>query len=124
MSTCPTKDIHSLYLDDEMPQVYKKEYELHLESCEKCRNELAKLKAMKLLFKQDADSVSLDKSQLDQSYERLMVKMNYSKNSKKFKYTAEAKYTKDKINELIFEIDSFVILLYLNTGIFARISKI
>ena len=34
MSTCPTKEIHSLYLDNELPQNHKEEYEAHIAGCE------------------------------------------------------------------------------------------
>ena len=81
MSTCPTKEIHSLYLDNELPQNHKEEYEAHIASCEKCRAELEKLRAVGDLFKADASSVSPDKAFMDASYERLMLKMKYSKNA-------------------------------------------
>ena len=81
MSTCPTKEIHSLYLDNELPQNHKEQYEAHIASCEKCRAELEKLRAVGDLFKADAASVSPDKAFMDASYERLMLKMKYSKNA-------------------------------------------
>ena len=37
MFTCPTNEIHSLYLDNELPQNYVAEYEAHIVSCEKCK---------------------------------------------------------------------------------------
>ena len=46
MSFCPSKDIHSVYLDGELPENYKAEYELHVSHCEKCRKELEQLKAV------------------------------------------------------------------------------
>ena len=85
MSFCPTKDIHSVYLDNELPDVYKAEYEKHLTECEKCRNELAKLKAVRSVFQADVASITPDKQFLDDSYQRLMIKMSYEKNSKKIK---------------------------------------
>ena len=33
MSTCPEKDIHSIYVDGELPENYIKQYESHLSSC-------------------------------------------------------------------------------------------
>ena len=82
MSFCPSKDIHSIYLDNEMPDIYKAEYEAHLKNCESCQKELEKLKALHQLFKADSESISLNKQYLDQSFDRLMVKMNYSKHTK------------------------------------------
>ena len=94
MSFCPSKDIHSIYLDNEMPDIYKAEYEAHLKNCESCQKELEKLRALHQLFKADSESISLNKQYLDQSFDRLMVKMNYSKHTKftEKKPTAGIKY--------------------------------
>lgn len=81
MSFCPTDDIHSLYLDNEMPDIYKKEYEEHIKTCEKCQNKLNKMKKLQSLFNDDAKSLDVDSHFLDQSFERLQVKMRYSKNT-------------------------------------------
>ncbi len=80
MSFCPSKDIHSIYLDGELPENYKAEYELHLENCEKCRKELEQLKAVRNLLKADSDSLNLDEHFMDESFQRLQIKMAYSKN--------------------------------------------
>jgi hypothetical protein len=48
MSFCPTKDIHSIYLDNEMPEIYKAEYESHVATCKKCQQELNKIKVRPL----------------------------------------------------------------------------
>ena len=81
MSTCPTKEIHSLYLDNELPQNHKEQYEAHLAACDKCRAEYEKLRAVRAVFQKDIEAVSPDKAFLDASYERLMLKMKYSKNT-------------------------------------------
>ena len=81
MSFCPTKDIHSVYLDGELPENYKAEYELHISHCEKCRKELEQLKAVRSLFKADSDSLNLDEHFMDESFQRLQIKMAYSKNT-------------------------------------------
>ena len=80
MSTCPTKEIHSLYLDNELPQTHKEQYEAHIAACDKCRAEYEKLRAVRAVFEKDAQAVSPDQAFLDASYERLMLKMKYSKN--------------------------------------------
>ena len=80
MSFCPSKDIHSVYLDGELPENYKAEYELHIQHCEKCRKELEQLKAVQKLFKADADSLKLDEKFMDESFQRLQIKMAYSRN--------------------------------------------
>ena len=80
MSFCPSKDIHSVYLDGELPENYKAEYELHVSHCEECRKELEQLKALRALFKADADSLELDQKFMDESFQRLQIKMAYSRN--------------------------------------------
>ena len=79
MSTCPTKDIHSLYLDNEMPEIYKTEYESHVQNCPKCRERLQKLKDLRSLLHSEADE-EISSKVLDSSFERLQLKMKYSKN--------------------------------------------
>ncbi len=81
MSFCPSKDIHSVYLDGELPENYKAEYELHLSHCEKCRKELEQLKALRSLFKADSDSLNLDQHFMDESFQRLQIKMAYRRNA-------------------------------------------
>ena len=80
MSFCPSKDIHSVYLDGELPENYKAEYELHISHCEKCRKELDQLKALRAMFKADSDSLNLDEHFMDESFQRLQIKMAYAKN--------------------------------------------
>ena len=82
MSTCPEKDLHSIYLDGELPEEFLKEYETHVAGCEKCQAELEKLKKVSVPFREDALSVKLDQTYLDQSFARLQTKM-------RFKETAE-----------------------------------
>ena len=80
MSFCPTKDIHSVYLDGELPEIYKAEYEQHIQNCEKCRKQLEQLKALRAMFKADSDSLNLDSNFMDESFQRLQIKMAYSRN--------------------------------------------
>ena len=80
MSFCPSKDIHTVYLDGELPENYKAEYELHILHCEKCRKELEQLKALRAMFKADSDSLNLDEHFMDESFQRLQIKMAYAKN--------------------------------------------
>ncbi len=80
MSFCPSKDIHSVYLDGELPENYKAEYELHISQCEKCRKELEQLKALHSLFQSDSSALNLDQHYMDESFQRLQIKMAYKKN--------------------------------------------
>lgn len=81
MSFCPTKDIHSVYLDNELPETYKKEYELHVQNCPKCQKELEIMRGLSSMLKADSDAVTPDSHFVDQSFERLQIKMAYSKNT-------------------------------------------
>lgn len=83
MSFCPTKDIHSVYLDNEMPLEYKAEYEAHVNSCAECKKVLSELKAVHLLLQADSEAITPDAEFLDESYERLQLKLKYSKTSRK-----------------------------------------
>ena len=40
MYSCPTDDIHSVYIDDELPQNYVLDYENHIKTCSKCSAKL------------------------------------------------------------------------------------
>ncbi len=79
MSTCPTNEIHSLYLDNELPQAHKEQYEAHIASCEKCKASLEKLRAVREVFAKDAAAITPDEKFMDASFDRLMLKMKYSK---------------------------------------------
>ena len=83
MSFCLTKDIHSIYLDNEMPEIYKAEYESHVATCKKCQQELNKIKVLHTLLSSDADVVTPDSHYAEQSFERLQLKMRYSNSTKK-----------------------------------------
>lgn len=93
MSFCPSKDIHSVYLDNELPEVYKAEYEAHIAVCKKCAKELEILKALRSELKADAKAITPDSHFMDESFNRLMTKMSYSKNVKKA-YPSESKKIK------------------------------
>jgi hypothetical protein len=81
MYSCPTDDIHSVYLDNELPVAYIKDYEAHIQTCEKCKQKLARLKAVHEALKQDSKTITLDSTYLTHSFERLQTKMGYSKHT-------------------------------------------
>lgn len=83
MSTCPEKDILSIYLDKELPQAYVAELENHVESCPKCKARLEKLKAMHQSLSDDSKSFVFDQKMLDDSYSRLQARLSYSSVTKK-----------------------------------------
>lgn len=79
MFHCPENDIHSIYLDGELPQNFAKDYEAHLASCDKCRAKLAKLKAVHEAFAADARSIEVSDEFKAASFERLQSRMRFSK---------------------------------------------
>ena len=83
MSICPSKDIHSIYLDNELPPAYIPEYEAHIQHCAKCAAELAKLRKIHEMLHTDAVSWTTDSHYLDESFERLKTRMSYHKVTKK-----------------------------------------
>lgn len=82
MFSCPTDDIHSIYLDSELPKSYLAEYENHLKICKKCSEKIEKFRRLKSIFSNDSKNLSLDKNFIDESYSRLLTKLNYSKNTR------------------------------------------
>lgn len=88
MSFCLSKDIHSIYLDKELPENYKLEYEEHVKNCPDCQKELNKLKLIHDALKSDSDSIKLDDDFLEKSYERLLIKMAYKNNVTKARRTS------------------------------------
>lgn len=81
MSFCPSKDIHSVYLDGELPENYKIEYEQHLKTCSKCQKELEEMKTVRDLLHNDSNSLNLDEHFMSDSFNRLQIKMAYSRNT-------------------------------------------
>lgn len=79
MFTCPEKDIHSIYIDGELPENFSREYEAHIGSCEKCRAELEKIRAMRALLAKDSASLDLDKDFMEKSFERLQSRMRFKR---------------------------------------------
>lgn len=81
MSTCPTKDILQVYLDDELPEVFVKELKSHVDACPECQKYMAEVKLLRSAIKQHSASLSPDPHFVDQSFERLQTKLNYTKHA-------------------------------------------
>ncbi len=79
MFHCPENDIHSIYLDGELPENFVKDYEAHVASCKKCADKLARLKAIHAAFQSDSRSLDVDSVFKAQSFERLQSRMRFSK---------------------------------------------
>lgn len=89
MSTCPETDIHSIYLDGELPEQFKIEYEQHVANCPECARKLKQLREVHEIFAADSKSISLTESELEESYRRLQARLSYKKvlNFKKEEYS-------------------------------------
>lgn len=83
MSTSLDKDLHSVYIDGELPEDFVSRYEEELSHDEKAKTELEKMRSIHNLLHEDADSKTVDKNFADASFERLMTKMSYAKNVRK-----------------------------------------
>ncbi len=83
MFTCPNKDLHSVYLDNELAENYKAQYEKHINTCPKCQAELKKIKALRSLLKNDKDTISLTNNDISSSFERLQARMSYTRVTRK-----------------------------------------
>lgn len=81
MYSCPTDDIHSIYLDNELSPAYAKDYEAHVKACPACTAKLETLKRIKNAFQKDAESIQLDEDFMEKSFERLQTKMRYAENT-------------------------------------------
>ena len=79
MFHCPENDIHSIYLDGELPINFAKEYEAHIASCDKCRAKLEKLKKIHAAFAEDSRSLNIDETFKAQSFERLQSRLRFSR---------------------------------------------
>ena len=78
MSTCPENDIHSVYLDGELPEEFLQEYEAHVASCPECSKKLETLTRLKGFFHEDSASIVFSQKNLDDSFARLQAKMSYN----------------------------------------------
>lgn len=80
MSTCPSNDIHSVYLDGELPPEFKAKYEEHLASCKKCQKIMESLKRSHDFLQNDANDVP--PLPMSESFERLQSRMRYARIAK------------------------------------------
>ena len=79
MFTCPEVDIHSVYVDGELPESFVRQYEEHVASCPECKKIQESLLRTRKLLKAESDSISLSKRDLDDSFSRLQARLSYSK---------------------------------------------
>ena len=77
MSTCPGKDIHCLYADNELQEPFKTEFEKHTEGCPRCRKVLDGYLLLRSTLESDAANAVLSDSKLNEGYLRLKAQLSY-----------------------------------------------
>ncbi|WP_294429598.1 hypothetical protein [uncultured Treponema sp.] len=89
MSTSLEKDLHSVYIDGEMPENFVSQYEQLISQNESGKADLEKMQKLHEIFREDSESItkkirepSSDSAGtfLEESFERLQTKMRYAKN--------------------------------------------
>lgn len=82
MYTCPNMDIHSIYVDNELPAPYKKEFEDHLSKCEFCRKRFEKIQTISMNLKEDSNNLVISQETLNESFKKLNTIMRFKQNAK------------------------------------------
>ena len=90
MSTSLNKDLHSVYIDGEMPESFLSQYESIVQANPKEKARLEKMQRLHSLLQEDSELMTKkitspspenpDSSFIDASFERLQTKMRYAKN--------------------------------------------
>ncbi|MGP1587895.1 MAG: hypothetical protein ACTTHG_06080 [Treponemataceae bacterium] len=71
MHICPDFDVHSAYIDGELPLELKNEYLEHVNSCKKCDKELKKLQIIHKVLREDNKEIWLSESTVVKGYEKI-----------------------------------------------------
>ena|GEM_PF-1030658 len=90
MSTSLEKDLHSVYIDGEMPESFLSQYESIVSSNKKEKAALEKMQSLHSLLQEDSEAMTKkitspspenpESAFIDASFERLQTKMRYAKN--------------------------------------------
>lgn len=73
------KDLHSVYIDNELPPAYIDKYESLVKADAECAAEQSKMKHLHDLLREDAADITVDDTFLEESFARLQTKMKYHK---------------------------------------------
>ena len=109
MYSCPTDDIHSIYLDKELPSAYITEYEQHLATCPKCQKKLESLKKVHEILQRDKVLITPDPIYIEQSFERIQTKLKYSKNVKQAENSFFSKFSETE-NQKFFGFAKYAVV--------------
>ncbi|MBQ9207520.1 MAG: hypothetical protein IJ158_12535 [Treponema sp.] len=80
MSTSLEKDLHSVYIDGEMPESFVSQYESLVSANEKEKSALSKMQKLHDLLKEDASEKTVSSDFMEESFARLQTKMRYAQN--------------------------------------------
>lgn len=83
MSTCPEFDLYSVYLDHEMPNNLKHDFSKHLDECAECKSRFSRLNTIHTALRSDSQTLTLSKTQTEESFKKLCIVMNYKAVAKK-----------------------------------------
>lgn len=72
MSTCPNEEFCCAFVDDEVSELSKKEFEEHLSKCERCKQVINRYRLLRASLVYD----EVPELNLDQSFEKLLLKRN------------------------------------------------
>lgn len=81
MYTCPDMDILSIYIDNELPEPYKKEFLSHLEKCNSCKQKFERMQSISNNLKEDSQDIFLTQDVLDESFKKLNTIKRFRQNS-------------------------------------------
>lgn len=89
MSICQNNEFFCLYIDGELKQPYKSQFQKHLKECKDCAKKLQHLQDIHALFQKDKDSIRLSPIDMQKDYNTLLFQLRYKKNTtpqKRFSY--------------------------------------
>lgn len=81
MSTYLEKDLHSVYVDNELPPAYLEAYESLVAADERHAAAQRKVQSLRDALRQDAQAREIDQAFLDASFARLQTKLQYHKHA-------------------------------------------
>ena len=80
MSTSLEKELHSLYIDGEIPENFVSQYESLVSSDEKEKKALEKMRLIRSFFQEDSGEKTVSPLFAEESFARLQTKMRHAKN--------------------------------------------
>ena len=81
MFTSLNKDLHSVYIDGEMPENFISQYESIIEKNSTEKSRLEKMQVLHSLFQEDSAAKTVSDDFVNASFERLQTKLHYAKNT-------------------------------------------